>query len=220
MNGVVIRWLMVWVLVVALGGCTILSTPSPQDVYRLPEGTITAADQGTTDLSLTILRPSASGALDGARILVILQNHRIRAYGSSRWAAAVPVLWRDYLLDAFRMDGRIDRLSGDNEDIRSNWQLGGVLHSFYSEYQDGAPRVVIELDARLIDARTREIAASRYFEVTQPVDGEQVPQVVEAFGVAAEAIAREITDWSVQQLKYPDIMSSHNEHGVRRRMPG
>ncbi|MEX0607649.1 MAG: ABC-type transport auxiliary lipoprotein family protein, partial [Halofilum sp. (in: g-proteobacteria)] len=196
----VYRWLGLSVLITALSGCTVLPAPSPQDVYRLPPSTLSAADQGSVDQSLSILRPRASGALGSARIVVIPQDHRISAYGGSRWSATAPVLWRDYLLDAFRKDGHIDRLSGDNEDVRTDWELGGVLRSFHTEYREGEPHVVIEFDARLVDARSRQIAASRHFSVVQAVEGEQVPQVVEAFGRAADTMARQITDWTVQQL--------------------
>ncbi len=188
------------VLITALSGCAILSGPSLQDAYRLPPTTLTAADRGSVDLSLSILRPHASGALASPRIVVIPHDHRISAYGGSRWSSPAPVLWRDYVLDAFQKDGRIERLSGDNEDVSADWELGGVLRSFHVEYQAGEPRVMIEFDARLIEVESREIAASRHFVVTQGVDGEQVPQVVEAFGRAADTMARQLTEWTVQQL--------------------
>lgn len=194
------RWLGLAVLITALNGCTLLSGSSDQDVYRLPPPTLTASDRPPIDASLRIVRPNASGALASARIVVIPQDHRISAYSGSRWSSPAPVLWRDYLLDAFRKDGRIDRLSGDSESVRADWELGGVLGSFHTEYKQGGPRVVIEFDARLIDRQSREIAASRHFVATQAVDGEQVPQVVEAFGRAADQMAKQITAWAVQQL--------------------
>lgn len=200
MSGLVCRWLGLAVLITALNGCTILPGPSDQDVYRLPPPTLTASDQGSVDVSLSILRPKASGALASPRIVVIPQDHRVSAYRGSRWSAPAPVLWRDYLLDAFQKDGRIDRLSGDSEGVRADWELGGMLRSFHTEYQQGGPRVMIEFDARLVDTQSREIVASRQFVVTQPIDGEQVTQVVEAFGRAADQMARQITAWTVQQL--------------------
>lgn len=184
----------------ALSGCAMLSGPSSQDVYRLPPPTLTAADRDSLDVSLSLQRPNASGALASARIVVIPQDHRISAYGGSRWSSPAPVLWRDYLLNAFQQDGRIARLTGDEEDVRADWKLGGTLRSFHTEYQQGGPRVVIEFDARLVDTQSREIVASREFVVTQPIDGEQVPQVVKAFGRAADQMARQITAWTAQQL--------------------
>lgn len=196
----VCRWWGLAVLITALNGCALLSGPSTHDVYRLPPPTLTASDRDSIDVSLSILRPNASGALAGPRIIVIPRDQRISAYDDSRWSSPAPVLWRDYLLDAFQKDGRIDRLSGDDDDVRADWELGGMLRSFHTEYKQDGPRVVIAFDARLVDTESREIVASREFMVTQPVDGEQVVQVVEAFGRAADQIARQITAWTVQEL--------------------
>ncbi|MNN81945.1 hypothetical protein D3C81_1988260 [compost metagenome] len=50
-----------------------------------------------------------------------------------------------------------------------------------------------------MQAATQRIVAVRSFAVIQPVDGSQVPQVVEAFGKAGDRLAAQVVDWTIQQ---------------------
>lgn len=182
-------------------GCAVLPDSTPEKVYRLPPPTLSAADGQVVNTSLRVATPAASGPLASPSIVVIPQGHRVSGYSDSRWSSAAPVLWRDHLVEAFGEDGRVRRISGDNLDARSAWELGGLLRAFQTEYRDGEPRVIIEYQAHLIDGRNGQIAASREFVVREPIDGTQVPQVVEAFGRAADRTARQVIDWAVIQLR-------------------
>lgn len=195
------RGLLAFAFATGLVGCTIVPEPTPRDVYRLPPSTIDTADAPEIDSSLRIRTPTTSGELASTRILVLPQGSRISAYGGSRWSAPAPILWRDHLHEAFGNDGRIRRLSGNHDGVRATWELSGVLRAFQSEYRNGEPRVVIEFDANLIDERTREIAATRKFRVREKIEGRQVPQVVDAFGRAADTTARQVIDWITHRLR-------------------
>lgn len=182
-------------------GCAMLVDSAPESAYRLPASTLGAAEGQRIDTSLRIATPAASGALTSPSIVVVPEGHLVSGYGDSRWTTSAPALWRDHLVEAFGNDGRIPRLSGDNLDARTAWELAGVLRAFQTEYRDGEPHVVIEYKAHLLDARNGQIAASREFVVREPVHGAEVPQVVEAFGRAADATARQVIDWTVRQLR-------------------
>lgn len=195
------RMALTFAFAVALTGCALVPQSKPQDIYRLPPSSITASGGESVDKSLRILTPVASGQIASQRIVVLPAGHRISGYGGSRWSSPAPILWRDHLIEAFGNDGRIARLSGDNEDVRAAWELGGVLRAFQSEYSNGEPRVVIEFDANLVDERTRHIVASHEFVVSEPIAGKKVPQVVEAFGRAADAMSRRVIDWTMNRLQ-------------------
>lgn len=201
MNRFAYRSLLAFAFAAGLVSCTIVPEPTPKDVYRLPPSTVDAADSQAIDTSLRIRTPATSGELASTRILVLRQGNRVNAYSASRWSAPAPILWRDHLREAFGNDGRIRRLSGDDKNVRTTWELNGVLRAFQSEYRNGEPRVVIEFDANLIDERTREIAATRKFRVRENLEGRQVPQVVNAFGRAADTTARQVIDWITHRLR-------------------
>ena len=72
-----------------------------------------------------------------------------------------------------------------------------------SIYQDvdqgldqGLPVAVIRLDVTLVEETQHRLLAERRFEAREPSTGTDVQQVVEAFGRAADALTREIAEWS------------------------
>lgn len=191
------RWLVV-VATMALGACSVMPQSPPQDVYRLPPSTLGAGTGEPVDLSLRINRPVASELLDSSRIVVVPEGHRLSVYQGARWSASAPILWRDHLLDAFHNDGRIARLSGSAERVQADIELGGALRAFQAEYRAGVPEVVIQFDAHLVDSAGKRIIAGRRFVAREAVHGAQLPAVVDAFGRATDAMARELIDWTLR----------------------
>ena len=181
--------------------CSILPQSEPVDIYRLPVSQ-TARSAAPLDWSLRLNKPLASEALAGPRIAVIPQGDVISSYKGARWSDPTPMLVRNRLLDGFQRDGRVQRLSADDSNLQADYELGGELQAFQSEYRpDGAVEVVIRYDARLVQGRSQRILASKRFEVRQPLGGQQVPVVVAGFGTASDQLARQVIDWTVSQAQ-------------------
>jgi cholesterol transport system auxiliary component len=185
----------------ALSACSLFPESTPQDIYRLPPSTVAASRGEAADISLRINHPAANDVLSSTRIVVVPEGNRLSVYKGARWSTPVPFLWRDHLLDAFRSDGRIARLSSAAEGLQADVELGGELRAFQTEYRAGLPEVVIYLDARLVEAASKRIIASRRFAVMEEVNGEEIPAVVGAFGRANDALARELIDWTIQNVQ-------------------
>lgn len=181
-----------------LGACSILPEQAPSDVYRLP--TTLPASKGTSPVSwsLRVVRPKSSETLDSPRIAVIPEGNVISSYKGARWSDPAPVLLRNRLTDAFYRDGRVQSISTDDSNLQADYELGGEMQAFQSEYRGTSIEVVIRLDARLADDRQR-IVASRRFEVHQPVVDKQVSAVVSAFGQASDTLAARVLQWTVEQ---------------------
>lgn len=181
--------------------CSILPQSEPVDIYRLPVSQ-TARSAAPLDWSLRLNKPLASEALAGARIAVIPQGDVISSYKGARWSDPTPMLVRNRLLDGFQRDGRVQRLSADDSNLQADYELGGELQAFQSEYRPGgAVEVVIRYDARLVQGRSQRILASKRFEVRQPLGSQQVPAVVAGFGTASDQLARQVIDWTVSQAQ-------------------
>ncbi len=195
------RW--VWLLSIAAGlsACSILPASLPQDIYRLPPSSIGVSQGEPADTSLRINRPFAMDLLSSTRIVVVPEGNRISVYQGARWSSPAPVLWREHLLDAFHNDGRVTQLSSSAARLPAEVELGGVLRAFQVEYGAGEAEVVIRLDAHLVNTASKQTIASRRFSVKEEVNGDQVPAVVEAFGRANDALAREIINWTLQYVK-------------------
>ena len=181
-----------------VSACSILPKPDPSDVYRL--ASTQPASQGTpVSWSLRVTKPQTSEFLDSPRIAVVPDGNLISNYANSRWSDPAPVLLRNRLLDGFQRDGRVTLLSTDETNLQADYELGGQLQAFQSEYRGKAVEVVIRLDARLVRGRDQRIIASRRFEVRQPVSDAKVPAVVAAFGQAGDRLNKQVVDWVVQQ---------------------
>lgn len=181
-----------------VSACSILPKPDPSDVYRLASAQPTT--QGTpVSWSLRVTKPQTSEFLDSPRIAVVPDGNLISNYANSRWSDPAPVLLRNRLLDGFQRDGRVTLLSTDETNLQADYELGGQLQAFQSEYRGKAVEVVIRLDARLVRGRDQRIIASRRFEVRQPVGDAKVPAVVAAFGQAGDQLNKQVVDWVVSQ---------------------
>ncbi len=184
-----------------LAACTVLPRAEPVDTYLLPSASLSRAPgQTTLPVSLRVSRPLGGVQLTGQRIVVVPQDNRVSVYKGANWSDPAPVLVRDRILEAFRVDARIAALSSDEQRLHADFELVSDLQAFQSEYRDAAPEVVVRLDARLIQRDGRRILASRVFESrVRPADAE-LTQVVAGFGQASSALASQLVEWTVDVL--------------------
>ena len=136
--------------------------------------------------------------INSSRIVVRPDNSEVSVYKGVRWSDTAPVMLRNRLVDAFRTQSNIRAVSTDSAQLAAKLEFGGDLNRFQVEYQNGQPVVHIQLDAFLVDPMDSRIVASQRFSVEQPVDGEQVPEVVLAFGEAADRLAFDIVAWVLE----------------------
>lgn len=181
-----------------LGACSILPQSEPLDIYLLPAAALPAQTQAV-DWSLRIGTPSSGELLDGTRIVVLPEPGRINTYQGARWSERTPQLMRQRLLDAFQDDARVKALSTEDQHLQADLELVSELRSFQSQYRDGRPEALIQLDVRLVDVRAQRILASRRFNVSQAAGDTSVAAVVAAFGQASDQLSRELVDWTLSE---------------------
>lgn len=190
---------LVGLLLAASSACSLLPEARPVDVYRLPASSLPASSGAPLAVTLRVLRPLSSQALDSNRIGVVPQDNLLSSYQGARWVSPAPALLRDHLLDALQRDGRLRGLSNDDSHLQADLLLDGDLRAFQVEYLDTGPQALIRIDLRLADGASQRILASRRFEVSRPLQGAQVAAAVEAFGSGSDALAREVADWLAEQ---------------------
>jgi cholesterol transport system auxiliary component len=186
-------------LLALLAGCSVLPKAETPSIYRLPATPLSHAQGNTVRWSLRINTPQAGRMIDSPRIVVLPEGDAVSVYQGARWSDSGTVLFRNRLVDAFRDDGRVSALSNDDAALQADISLTGNLSAFQSEYRNGQPTVVIRYDAQLVRTNGMRIVAARSFEVTEPVNGKAVPEVVAAFGRADDALARQVVEWALQQ---------------------
>lgn len=197
-----IRRLVLPALLGLLSACTLLPDVEPIRVFLLPAGDMPAAADATRlERTLRIHTPQASRVLAGPRIAVVLAGNQISAYQGARWGDAAPTLLRDRLIEAFRQSGQLSAVSSEETGLQADLALLSDLRAFQSEYVEGAPQVVIRLDAQLVSTADQRSLASRRFEIRQPSAGTQLENVVSAFGQASDELSRQLLAWTRQAVR-------------------
>ncbi|MCG5495442.1 MULTISPECIES: ABC-type transport auxiliary lipoprotein family protein [Ectothiorhodospira] len=191
-----------WLL--GLAGCTLLPEQTPQRVFLLSPPEQETAYEVLHDKVLRVEKPEAPFPLTTSRILVAPSGKEISFYGGARWADRTPPLVAAYMVEALRQDGRVASVISDSSSARSQVSLVSQLGALRSEYPsqgaDGPPEAFVRLDVQLMEDASRNIIASRRFQVRQPSEGEEIEAVVEAMNQAMEVLSREVVDWVVEQL--------------------
>lgn len=182
-----------------LAACSVLPERAPSDLFELPPAALRASATTPTVDSLRLVTPAAPDALGGTRLLVQVADNSFQAHPGVRWAAPVPLLWRDWLLDAFWRDGRVAALSTSSDGLQAGLELGGILRALQHDYVGGRSMAVIRFDARLVDTASRRILASRRFEAEEAVVGLAPADVVSALGRAADTLAAQLIPWTLEQ---------------------
>jgi cholesterol transport system auxiliary component len=187
-------------LTALLGACSVLPKSEPLTYYLLPASPAPAqAERPQMAWSLRVDKPYANQLLDSPRIAVLPSGAQVAAYQGARWSDRAPILLRDRLIDAVRSDGRVAAVSSDDARLAADLVLSSDLRAFQSEYHDGQPAVHIVLEARLVQAGSQQIVATRRFEVRQPTADPSVDAVVAAFGQAGDRLANELVAWTLSE---------------------
>src|SRR6185437_6298222 len=178
-----------------LAACSVLPAREPVQIWQ-PEETAIAAPPAAADFSLRVDAPNTSGPLDGTGIVVMPEPGQVSTYKGARWSESPALLIRHRLVDAF-MAAKLPAVTTDDDHFASDYSLSGDLRAFQSEYRNGAPVVVVRLDAQLRRGGARNLLATRSFVITQTPSGTDVPQIVAAFGAADDALAQQVVAWTL-----------------------
>ena len=181
-----------------LAGCAI---GGPKVEVRIYDPAVAvAADPAwpAADGSISIATPQANALLDSDRIAVRPTPDRLQTYKGARWADTAPELLQTALVRAFEDSGRFTSVARfGNTGRRGDVALFSELRHFETIYTDGQPRVVVELQARLV-GRDGRIATKRFREEVAPATPE-VDAVATAFGQAMASLSGELVAWSLAE---------------------
>lgn len=148
--------------------------------------------------SLTVATPQANALLDSDRIAVRPAPDRLQTYRGARWADTAPELLQTALVRALEDSGRFAAVTrAGASGRRGDVALYSELRHFETIYTDGEPKVVVELQARLV-GRDGRLATMNFREEVAPATPE-VEAVAAAFGQAMAALSAEVVAWSLAE---------------------
>lgn len=147
---------------------------------------------------LSVARPIANPLLDSNRIAVRPEPGQFQVYKNAAWADDAPSLVQNALLRGFEDSRRIIAVGRPGSPLRPDYVLDLDLRHFETVYADaGAPKVRIELQARLIAVRGNRVVAARRFVAEQAPSGVEVPAVAAAFETALGRLVGDVVGWTL-----------------------
>jgi cholesterol transport system auxiliary component len=187
-------------LLLALAGCGSLIGPSnpPPQIYRLAPASPAAPGGAQIGWQLTIGRPGASQTLDSERI-ALSRGAMMDYFADAQWNDNVPRLLQSSAVEAFERSGRIAAVGPESAGLRADYLLETDIRDFEAQYDstNGAPLVVVDIAARLVDPRGKVIT-TREVRQTAPAGQNSVAGVVAAFDQATAAALADLVAWALQ----------------------
>jgi cholesterol transport system auxiliary component len=180
-----------------VSGCSVLPERPAKATFMLPAPDIQQTSDHPIALTLRVLRPHSESPLEGTRILVNPNAQAIKAYAGAKWSKPTPVLIRDHWIDGMRQHGGFKAVVNETSAALSDLSLASDLTRFHIQYHRGQATVFIQLDAQLLDSRSRKIVAAKRFDVEQPIDDQPIDRVIAGFGRANQTLTEKLVAWSV-----------------------
>lgn len=205
--------------VVALALAAALAACSPLPAKRTSAQIYTAepriaVDEGWPQVTwqLVVVRPVASQLLDSNRIAVRPRPGQLQVYRDAVWVESAPNLVQNAILRGFEDSGRIVAVGRPGTGLRADYSLSLDLRRFETDYpaDGGAPQVRVEIRARLLDAVSNQVLASRTFAAATPLSDTATPAAVAAFEPTLGQVAQDIVGWTL-------VTGEANAQSVMRR---
>lgn len=198
MIGMFVRLSAVAATVAVLGGCALLATPDPVQLYRFGGGA--EAVNGpvlSAPVQVALRRIEFPAASRGDRMLGITGTEAAYIAGA-RWVSPAEDLYAQSLQETFLTQATRVRLIGSRELTPASRSLDIDVRTFEARYERAgvAPLVVISVTTRMLRLPERTVVSERTFTVSQPASENRVSSIVSAFDIAARDMNTQIVDWT------------------------
>lgn len=184
-------------LALAMGGCALLSTPDPVQLYRFgPLDGGYVGERSMASVQVSLRRIEFPEAVSGQRMLAVTGNEA--AYlGGARWVSDARDLYSQSLDMAFGNSASGVRLIGGRELTRADAGLDVDITTFETRYAapGAVPTVVISARARLLAMPARTVVSEQIFSVSQPATDNRISAIVSAYDAATQDLNQQIVAW-------------------------
>lgn len=186
-------------MALSLGGCALLGGGKGNGATQYaPDPRVQAEpDWPRVAWSLTVAPPTATRALDSARIAVRPAPQELQVYKGAQWAKRPSEMLEDAVLRTLEDSDRIAVVTRQGTGIATDYRLVLDVRRFESDYASGQPAATIEVNAKLLHGTASDVVASRTFLQAVPAGDSAVPAVIDAFEQALAGMARDLAGWTL-----------------------
>ena len=187
--------------VVLLSGCgsvQLLPAPLAPQLYVLrPQ--VTPPMGAPVSWRLSVGEPDALASLDTARIALSRSATTMDYFANAAWNDRVPLIVQRLLVQTFDASGRIVSVGRDTAGLENDYLLQTEIRDFEARYDtpDGAPEIVVGIQAKIARMPQREIVGSLNARETAQAGANNLDSIVLAFNQATGAAIAQIAAWTL-----------------------
>ncbi len=167
------------VLVAGLTACGGASRPSKYYQLQVPAASPPAAGSDPYPVALLVGRFTAPHLYRDARIVYRTGSEQLGTYQYHRWAEPPTEMLEAILMRLLREAGRYRTVQLLRSNARGDYIVRGRLHNF-EELAGRAPAARVTLEIELYDVKSGTTVWSQFYSHDEPVNGKDVPAVVQA----------------------------------------
>jgi len=176
-----------------LSACSVLRGPPVPQLYVLrPQVPPSAGPR--VSWRLAVAAPDAAASLDTPRIALTRSPTTMDYFANAAWTDRVPLIIQRQLIEAFDSTGRILSVDRDTSGLEADYVLQTELREFLARYDtpNGAPQIVVNIQAKLARMPQREIAATLNASQQVQASANDLDSIVIAFNSATGAAIGQI----------------------------
>ena len=154
---------------------------------------------------LAVAVPDAAASLNTARIALSRSATTMDYYANAAWDDRLPLLVQNLLLETFDSSGRIVSVGRDSAGLEVDYLLQTELRDFEAHYDtpDGAPKIMVSLQAKLARLPQREIVGTLNAVQQAQASANNLDAIVLAFDEAAAPAVAQIAAWTLSAPNPP-----------------
>ncbi len=191
----VFLWAAMIPLLAGCGGSLLGPSNPPLQLYRLRPRLSASSACPRLTWQLAVAHPETARSLDTERIALV-RGDTMDYYADAQWTDTMPRLVQSLLIEAFEESGCLPGVARESDNVHADYTLETEIREFSAQYDrgDGAPDVLVEIEARLMTQKG-EVAATLDAKASGRAQQNAVTSVVQAFDAAFGKALDQIVTW-------------------------
>jgi cholesterol transport system auxiliary component len=186
-----------------LTGCTpqiLQSEPGPDNIYVLDVTIEPRPQVRPADKVVLVNSPQAQSGFDTRRIAYTRTPLSLDYYTRSVWADNPARMLDSLIVRALEKSGAFRAVVSASTSVVADVRLDTTIVRLQHEFYQQPSQVRLTVRAKLLDLGTREVLATRLFEVIEPAPSEDARGGVQAANRAVGRMLEDLTDFVIANI--------------------